>query len=152
MRVPLASSPVQPAKKKTFLCFLNLLFVFCLPSFAKVAGLQLQIAGGHDRIEILIRTTIVFPSVLNLICDEPVSSQLFERGCCRRKMVQLCDVWPRTESCCAVNDLWPSVGQQPHLYEQRRSAPKSPHLLARAGGEGESITLSLSAARVITAG
>lgn len=62
MTVPLASSPVQPAQKKnpTFLCFLNLLFVFCLPSFAIAAGLQLQIAGGHDRIEILIRTTIVF--------------------------------------------------------------------------------------------
>lgn len=45
-----------------------------------------------------------------------------------------------------------TAGQQPHLYEQRRTTPKSPHLLDRAGGEGESITLSLSAARVITAG
>lgn len=59
MMVPLAPLPVQPAK--TFLCFLNLLFVFYHPSFTKVTELQLQIAGGRGHSEILIRTTIVFP-------------------------------------------------------------------------------------------
>lgn len=59
----LASSPVRAAK--TFLRMLNLLFVFFLPSFARVAGWQLQTVGGRDCIEILIRPAIVSPKVLN---------------------------------------------------------------------------------------
>lgn len=63
------------------------------------------------------------------------------------------DTLVHREKQCTVNDpVRLTAGQQPHLYEQRRTTPKSPHLLDRAGGEGESITLSLSAARVITAG
>lgn len=63
------------------------------------------------------------------------------------------DTLVHREKQCTVNDpVRLTAGQQPHPYEQRRTTPKSPHLLDRAGGEGESITLSLSAARVITAG
>ncbi|TNN84561.1 Fidgetin [Liparis tanakae] len=60
-----------------------------------------------------------------------------------------------TSACLRIRDSlahYPSVSPSdwtlhPHLYEERRTTPKSSHLLDRAGGEGERITLSLSAAR-----
>lgn len=67
--MPLAFLPVQPAK--TFVGFLNLLFVFCLIIYK--SG---QVPITHHCIETLIRSTIV-PISFRSLYDKPVLSQLF---------------------------------------------------------------------------